>query len=85
MPSCFSVKLIVVLPFLHLSAGAVPLLTLNLQKAVPLGYPIPDAWHHQMVYGVDQKGQHFSVFTYTDLSINRNQETHSGSTDALIY
>ncbi|KAI0241681.1 hypothetical protein LSAT2_021409 [Lamellibrachia satsuma] len=36
--------------------GAVPLLTLNLQKAVPLGYPIPDAWHHQMVYGVDQKG-----------------------------
>ena len=44
-------------------SGAVPLLTLNLQKAVPLGYPIPDAWHHQMVYGVDQKGENLIVKT----------------------
>ena len=32
--------------------GVVPLATLNLQKGVPEGRPIPDAWHHQMIYGV---------------------------------
>ena len=31
--------------------GVVPLATLNLQKAVPENQPIPDAWHHQMIYG----------------------------------
>ncbi|CAH1779784.1 unnamed protein product [Owenia fusiformis] len=36
--------------------GAVPLATLNLQKAVPPGWIIPDAWHHQMVYGVAHDG-----------------------------
>lgn len=36
-----------------IDAGVVPLATLNLQKAVPEGRPIPDAWHHQMIYGVD--------------------------------
>lgn len=33
--------------------GAVPIATLNLQKCA--GY-IPDAWHHQMIYGVGPKG-----------------------------
>lgn len=37
--------------------GAVPMLTLNLQCAVPSGYPVPDAWHHQMVFGVNQHGE----------------------------
>ena len=32
--------------------GVVPLATLNLQKGVPESGPIPDAWHHQMIYGV---------------------------------
>ena len=32
--------------------GVVPLATLNLQKGVPEGRPIPDAWHHQMIHGV---------------------------------
>ena len=36
--------------------GAVPTMTLNLQKCVPFGSPIPDAWHHQMVHGVSSKG-----------------------------
>ncbi|XP_052233589.1 uncharacterized protein LOC127846407 isoform X1 [Dreissena polymorpha] len=36
--------------------GAVPLATLNLQKGVKPGWTIPDAWHHQMVYGVSSKG-----------------------------
>ncbi|XP_041454649.1 uncharacterized protein LOC121407573 [Lytechinus variegatus] len=33
--------------------GVVGLATLNLQRAVPQGYQIPDAWHHQMIYGVE--------------------------------
>ena len=37
--------------------GAVPMVTLNLQKAVTSGYMIPDAWHHQMVFGVSQQGR----------------------------
>ena len=32
--------------------GVVPLATLNLQKGVREGRPIPDAWHHQMIHGV---------------------------------
>ena len=39
-----------------LCTGAIPLVTLNLQKAVPSDYMIPDAWHHQMVFGVSQQG-----------------------------
>ena len=31
--------------------AVVPLASLNLQKAVPENQPIPDAWHHQMIYG----------------------------------
>ncbi|ELU03241.1 hypothetical protein CAPTEDRAFT_227029 [Capitella teleta] len=36
--------------------GAVAVATLNLQTAVIEGQDIPDAWHHQMVYGVSPKG-----------------------------
>ena len=36
--------------------GAVPVVTLNLQKAVPSGHHVPDAWHHQMVFGVGPQG-----------------------------
>ncbi|XP_052817091.1 uncharacterized protein LOC128243378 [Mya arenaria] len=36
--------------------GAVPVATLNLQRGVKPGWTIPDAWHHQMVYGVSNKG-----------------------------
>jgi len=37
--------------------GAVPVATLNLQRGVKPGWTIPDAWHHQMVYGVSSKGE----------------------------
>lgn len=33
--------------------GAVPIATLNLQRCLGT---IPDAWHHQMIYGVDSNG-----------------------------
>lgn len=36
--------------------GAVPIATLNLQKGVKPGQTVPDAWHHQMVFGVGPNG-----------------------------
>ncbi|XP_038076349.1 uncharacterized protein LOC119744481 [Patiria miniata] len=41
-----------------INLGVVPIATLNLQH-VPSGETnIPDAWHHQMVYGVTSEGVH---------------------------
>ncbi|XP_067002011.2 uncharacterized protein [Anabrus simplex] len=36
--------------------GAIPIATLNLQNGVAPGNPVPDAWHHQMVFGVGPRG-----------------------------
>ncbi|XP_051887577.1 uncharacterized protein LOC127578994 [Pristis pectinata] len=36
--------------------GAVPVATMNMQVAVPEGEEIPDAWHHQMIFGVGAEG-----------------------------
>lgn len=36
-----------------LERGAIPVATLNLQRNVR---PVPDAWHHQMVFGVGPEG-----------------------------
>lgn len=36
-----------------ISHGAVPIATLNLQKCAGI---VPDAWHHQMIYGVGPQG-----------------------------
>lgn len=33
--------------------GAVPVATMNMQLAVPEGEEIPDAWHHQLIFGVN--------------------------------
>ena len=35
-----------------LRRGAVPVATLNLQRGVPPQQTVPDAWHHQMAFGV---------------------------------
>lgn len=54
----------------YLDIGAVPVATLNLQQGVKShqgvklqqggkSQSIPDAWHHQMVYGVGPKGEVF--------------------------
>ncbi|XP_078100135.1 uncharacterized protein LOC144512978 isoform X2 [Sander vitreus] len=32
--------------------GAVPVATMNMQLAVPEGEEVPDAWHHQLIFGV---------------------------------
>ncbi|XP_069740677.1 uncharacterized protein [Narcine bancroftii] len=39
-----------------ISKGAVPVATMNMQVAVPEGEEIPDAWHHQMIFGVGPEG-----------------------------
>ncbi|XP_041637972.1 uncharacterized protein LOC121506295 [Cheilinus undulatus] len=31
--------------------GAVPIATMNMQRAVPEGEDVPDAWHHQLIFG----------------------------------
>ena len=36
--------------------GAVPIATLNLQRGVKQGQTVPDAWHHQMIFGVGPDG-----------------------------
>lgn len=36
--------------------GGVPLATLNLQVGVAPGQTVPDAWHHQMIFGVGPQG-----------------------------
>ncbi|GJQ78325.1 hypothetical protein Trydic_g22160 [Trypoxylus dichotomus] len=41
-----------------ISKGAVPIATLNLQKCTT--GTIPDAWHHQMIFGVNSKGVYLS-------------------------
>ncbi|XP_048835013.1 uncharacterized protein LOC125709961 [Brienomyrus brachyistius] len=35
-----------------ISRGAVPVATMNMQQGVHKGEEIPDAWHHQLVFGV---------------------------------
>uniref|UniRef100_A0A0C9R8N7 GyrB_0 protein n=1 Tax=Fopius arisanus TaxID=64838 RepID=A0A0C9R8N7_9HYME len=42
-----------------ISRGAAPIATLNLQN-YGTGTKIPDAWHHQMIFGVSQAGIYFT-------------------------
>lgn len=39
-----------------MNKGAVPIATMNLQRGVEPDSVIPDAWHHQMVFGVGPSG-----------------------------
>nr|XP_022904620.1 uncharacterized protein LOC111416758 [Onthophagus taurus] len=43
-----------------LKNGAIPIATLNIQQAKKEVQEIPDAWHHQMIFGVSPKGIHFA-------------------------
>ena len=52
-----------------LSAGGVCVCTLNLQCGVSPGETIPDAWHHQMVFGV---GPQVGVLNFYALQIEQN-------------
>uniref|UniRef100_A0A096MHR1 Uncharacterized protein n=1 Tax=Poecilia formosa TaxID=48698 RepID=A0A096MHR1_POEFO len=47
--------------------GAVPVATMNMQLAVPDGEEVPDAWHHQLIFGVAPR----AVFMTNPLDVVR--------------
>ncbi|XP_043095578.1 uncharacterized protein LOC122345473 isoform X1 [Puntigrus tetrazona] len=52
--------------------GAVPIATMNMQRAVPEGEEIPDAWHHQLIFGVAPG----AVFMTNPLDVVSEEEVH---------
>lgn len=52
--------------------GAVPVATMNMQRAVPEGEEIPDAWHHQLIFGVAPG----AVFMTNPLDVVSEEEVH---------
>lgn len=52
--------------------GAVPIATMNMQRAVPEGEEIPDAWHHQLIFGVAPS----AVFMTNPLDVVSEEEVH---------
>ncbi|PWA15254.1 hypothetical protein CCH79_00020740 [Gambusia affinis] len=52
--------------------GAVPVATMNMQVAVPDGEEVPDAWHHQLIFGVAPR----AVFMTNPLDVVGEVEVH---------
>ncbi|KAJ0009371.1 hypothetical protein NQD34_001073 [Periophthalmus magnuspinnatus] len=52
--------------------GAVPVATMNMQRAVPKGEEVPDAWHHQLIFGVMRN----AVFMTNPLDVGNESEVH---------
>ncbi|MEQ2300995.1 hypothetical protein AMECASPLE_031505 [Ameca splendens] len=52
--------------------GAVPVATMNMQLAVPEGEEVPDAWHHQLIFGVAPN----AVFMTNPLDVVSEDEVH---------
>ncbi|XP_030014630.1 uncharacterized protein LOC115436056 [Sphaeramia orbicularis] len=52
--------------------GAVPIATMNMQLAVPEGEELPDAWHHQLIFGVAPN----AVFMTNPLDVVSEDEVH---------
>ncbi|KAK5847515.1 hypothetical protein PBY51_016635 [Eleginops maclovinus] len=53
-------------------SGAVPVATMNMQLAVPDGEEVPDAWHHQLIFGVAPN----VVFMTNPLDVESEAEVH---------
>ncbi|KAK5874852.1 hypothetical protein CesoFtcFv8_027400 [Champsocephalus esox] len=53
-------------------SGAVPVATMNMQMAVPEGEEVPDAWHHQLIFGVSPN----AVFMTNPLDIESEGGVH---------
>ncbi|XP_076579921.1 uncharacterized protein LOC143316100 [Chaetodon auriga] len=53
-------------------SGAVPVATMNMQLAVPEGEEVPDAWHHQLIFGVGPN----TVFMTNPLDVVSEEELH---------
>ena len=78
--SCLNGDLDIKYLMIILYVGAVPVATLNLQRGVKPGWTIPDAWHHQMVYGVSSKGKsQFVISHYNLYSFQANNHDSSYS------
>ncbi|XP_066517479.1 uncharacterized protein [Hoplias malabaricus] len=52
--------------------GAVPVATMNMQRGVAKGEEIPDAWHHQLIFGVGPN----AVFMTNPLDVVGEEEVH---------
>ncbi|XP_055764229.1 uncharacterized protein LOC129840407 isoform X2 [Salvelinus fontinalis] len=52
--------------------GAVPVATMNMQLAVPEGEEVPDAWHHQLIFGVGPD----TVYMTNPLDVVSEREVH---------
>lgn len=52
--------------------GAVPVATMNMQLVVPEGEEVPDAWHHQLIFGVAPT----AVFMTNPLDLVSEGEVH---------
>lgn len=52
--------------------GAVPVATMNMQLAVPEGEEVPNAWHHQLIFGVTSN----AVFMTNPLDVVSEGEVH---------
>uniref|UniRef100_A0A1A7WZG3 Uncharacterized protein n=1 Tax=Iconisemion striatum TaxID=60296 RepID=A0A1A7WZG3_9TELE len=50
--------------------GAVPVATMNMQMGVPEGEEVPDAWHHQLIFGVTAN----AVFMTNPLDVVSEEE-----------
>ncbi|CAL8307994.1 unnamed protein product [Merluccius merluccius] len=53
--------------------GAVPVATMNMQVAVPRGEEVPDAWHHQLMFGVAPNN---AIFMANPLDVVSESEVH---------
>ncbi|KAK2856985.1 hypothetical protein Q5P01_005720 [Channa striata] len=67
-------RLVKLVPWLAswIRKGAVPVATMNMQLAVPEGEEVPDAWHHQLIFGVTSN----AVFMTNPLDVVSEKELH---------
>ncbi|KAM3585375.1 uncharacterized protein V6R79_016108 [Siganus canaliculatus] len=67
-------RLVRLVPWLArwIQRGAVPIATMNMQLAVPEGEEVPDAWHHQLIFGVSPN----TVFMTNPLDVVSEEELH---------
>lgn len=64
--------------------GAVPVATMNMQVAVPEGEEVPDAWHHQLVFGVAPN----AVFMTNPLDVGEwweDRDAQRSDVDAFLF
>lgn len=66
-----------------LNQGAIPVATLNLQRGLLAGQVTPDAWHHQMIFGVSPDGV-FLTNPLESVSVNVISEQLCSESELLV-